>query len=79
MSVNCQYNKFSKLVTRQQQIAEISQLESLVSSSQDLMRKQTRLYMEKMDKLVMMDKDVEQMMTENKTLASKIKMMKKQL
>ena len=43
------------------------------------MRKQTRLYMEKMDKLVMMDKDVEQMMTENKTLASKIKMMKKQL
>ena len=66
-------------VTRQQQIAEISQLESLVSSSQDLMRKQTRLYIEKMDKLVMMDKDLEQMMTENKTLASRIKMMKKQL
>ena len=43
------------------------------------MRKQTRLYIEKMDKLVMMDKDVEQMMTENKKLANKIKMMKKQL
>jgi len=77
-SRRAQYSK-DITVTRQQQIAEISQLESLVSSSQDLMRKQTRLYMEKMDKLVMMDKDVEQMMTENKTLASKIKMMKKQL
>lgn len=77
-SRRAQYSK-DIAVTRQQQIAEISQLESLVSSSQDLMRKQTRLYIEKMDKLVMMDKDLEQMMTENKTLASRIKIMKKQL
>jgi len=77
-SRRAQYSK-DITVTRQQQVAEISQLESLVSSSQDLMRKQTRLYIEKMDRLVMMDKDIEQMMTENKTLATKIKIMKKQL
>jgi len=73
--------KYSKdmAVTKDQQESELSQLESLVSSSQELMRRQTKAYMEKMNTLVMIDRDIEQMMAENQNLSSKIKIMKKKL
>ena len=66
-------------VTREHQISEISQLENLVSSSQELVMKQTRMYIERMDKLVMMDKNIAQLMSDNQKLARKINMMKKKL
>ena len=66
-------------VTRENQISEISQLENLVSSSQELVMKLTRMYMERMDKLVMMDKNIAQLMSDNQKLARKINMMKKKL
>ena len=41
--------------------------------------KQTRMYIERMDKLVMMDKNIAQLMSDNQKLARKINMMKKKL
>ena len=41
--------------------------------------KLTRMYMERMDKLVMMDKNIAQLMSDNQKLARKINMMKKKL
>ena len=41
--------------------------------------KQTRMYMERMDKLVMMDNNIAQLMSDNQKLARKINMMKKKL
>jgi uncharacterized protein with PIN domain len=64
-------------VTKDHQTSELSQLESLVSSSQDLLRRQTRLYMERMSKQVIMDTDIEQLMAENQKLASEINLMKR--
>ena len=57
-------------------MSEISQLESLVSSSQELVRKQTRRYMEQMDKLVMSDTTIEQLMVDNKKLTEEINVIK---
>ena len=54
-------------------------MENLVSSYKEIVRKQTMMYMERMDKLVMMDTNIEQLMTDNKKLARKISTMKKKL
>ena len=63
-------------VSKEQHKSEISQLESLVESSQELVRKQTRRYMEQMDKLVMSDTTIEQLMVDNQKLTEEINVIK---
>ena len=58
--------------SRQQHIAELSQLESLVASSQELVRKQVRRYMDKMEKLVVSDNTVEKLIADSQTLSEEI-------
>jgi len=65
-------------VTRDRHTEEISQLESLVLSSQDLLKKQTRKYMEKVDKQVMADTNIKKLITDNQKLTEEIKVIKKQ-
>ena len=62
---------------KEHQISEISHLEYLVTSSQDLVRKQTKIFIERMDKLVMMDTTMEQSMTDNQVLTEHINLIKK--
>ena len=62
---------------REHQISDISQLESLVSTSQDLVRKHTREYMEKVDKLVKLDTTIKQLITDNQKLTEEINVIKK--
>ena len=62
---------------RGHQISDISQLESLVSTSQDLVRKHTREYMEKVDKLVKLDTTIKQLITDNQKLTEEINVIKK--
>ena len=76
MKLKTQNITFLFSATREQQMSEISQLESLVSSSQELVRKQTRRYMEQMDKLVMSDTTIEQLMVDNKKLTEEINVIK---
>ena len=53
---------------RENQISEISYLKYLVTSNQDLVRKQTKTFIEWMDNLATMDTTMEQLMTDNQKL-----------
>ena len=65
------------IVSREQHISEISQLESLVSSSQELVRKQIKRYMAQMEKLGMSDIMIEKLVADNQKLAEEINVIKK--
>ena len=57
-------------------MAEISQLESLVSSSQDLLRKQVKRYMDQMEKLGMSDRGIEKLISDNQKLIMELHVIK---
>ena len=66
-------------VTREQHILEISQLESLVFSSQELVRKQTRKYMDQVNKLTSSDAVLENLCQDNQTLMEQLKVIKERI
>jgi len=65
--------------TREQHMSEISQLESLVFTSQELVRKQTRKYMEQVDKLISSDAVLEKLCQDNQIIMEQLKEIKKKL
>ena len=60
-------------------MSEISQLESLVFTSQELVRKQTRKYMEQVDKLISSDAVLEKLCQDNQVIMEQLKEIKKKL
>ena len=60
-------------------MSEISQLESLVFTSQELVRKQTRKYMEQVDKLISSDAVLEKLCQDNQIIMEQLKEIKKKL
>jgi len=65
--------------TREQHISDISQLEYLVTSSQDLVRKQTRRYMEQIDSVIFSDNVLEKLYNDNQNTMDQLKEMKKKI
>jgi len=65
--------------TRKQHKSQITQLEGLVSSSQELVRKQTMKYKDQVDKLVKSDMIIEQLIVDNDILTGKLYSLKGQL
>ena len=61
---------------REHHMAEISQLEYLVSSSQELLRKQVKRYMDQMEELEMSDRVIEKLIEENQNLVEAIQEIK---
>jgi len=61
---------------REQHQVEMTQLEGLVNSSQALVTKQNRRFMEQMDKMVTADTVIEQLLTDNNLLALELRKMK---
>jgi len=59
-------------VMREQHEAEMSQLESLVSSSRGLLRKQNKRFLEQVDKLVLADSVIEQLLVDNDRLTNEL-------
>jgi len=62
--------------SRSQHLHEISQLEAMVSSSQDLVRRQTKKFTEQVDKLVMADTVIEQLIVDNHNLTVQLNRLK---
>ena len=48
------------------------QLESLVSSGQDMLRRQVKRFMDQMEQLDMSDRDIERLISDNKALTEEI-------
>lgn len=63
-------------VMREQHQTEMCQLEALVSSSQSLVRKQNRRFLEQVDKLVLADSVIEQLLVDNDRLTGEINRMR---
>ena len=63
-------------VKREQHAEEMAQLEALVSSSQALVTRQNRRFMEQMDKMVTADSVIEKLLVDNNHLTSELKKMK---
>ena len=63
-------------VKREQHAEEMAQLEALVNSSQALVTRQNRRFMEQMDKMVTADSVIEKLLVDNNHLTSELKMMK---
>ena len=61
---------------REHHMAEISQLEYLVASSQELLRKQVKRYMEEMEEMEMSDRVIEKLIDDNQKLADEIQVTK---
>jgi len=59
-------------VMREQHEAEMCQLESLVSSSRGLLRKQNKRFLEQVDKLVLADSVIEQLLVDNDRLTNEL-------
>merc|ERR550532_3952475 len=59
-------------VMREQHEAEMCQLESLVSSSRGLLRKQNKRFLEQVDKLVLADSVTEQLLVDNDRLTNEL-------
>ena len=55
----------------------MSQLESLVSTSQELLRKQVKRYMNKMERLAISDRHIEELISDNQKIAREIHVIKK--
>ena len=60
-------------------MAETSQLEYLVSPSQELLRKQVKRYMDQVEELEMTDRVIEKLIDDNKKLAEEIQVTKERL
>ena len=65
------------LALKGQHSTEISQLEGLVISSQELVRKQTRKYTEQMDKLVASDSLLNKLCSDNLNIMDQLREIKK--
>lgn len=63
-------------VRREQHTEEMVQLETLVNSSQALVTRQNRKFMEQMDKMVTADSVIERLLVDNNHLTSELKKMK---
>ena len=63
-------------VKREQHLEEMAQLEALVNSSQALVTRQNRRFMEQMDKMVTADSVIEKLLVDNNHLTSELKKMK---
>ena len=63
-------------VKREQHAEEMAQLEALVNSSQALVTRQNRRFMEQMDKMVKADSVIEKLLVDNNHLTSELKKMK---
>jgi len=63
-------------VKREQHAEEMAQLEALVNSSQALVTRQNRRFMEQMDKMVTADSVIEKLLVDNNHLTSELKKMK---
>ena len=61
---------------REQHAEEMAQLEALVTSSQALVTRQNRRFMEQMDKMVKADSVIEKLLVDNNHLTSELKKMK---
>ena len=61
---------------REHHMAETSQLEYLVSPSQELLRKQVKRYMDQMEELEMSDRVIEKLIEENQNLVEAIQEIK---
>ena len=61
---------------REHHMAEISQLQYLVSSSQELLRKQVKRYMDQVEELEMSDRVIEKLIDDNQKLADEIQVTK---
>ena len=61
---------------REHHMAETSQLEYLVASSQELLRKQVKRYMDQMEELEMSDRVIEKLIDDNQKLADEIQVTK---
>ena len=57
---------------REQHRAEMEQLEALVASSQGLVRRQNRRFLEQVDKLVLADSVIEQLLVDNDRLTERL-------
>ena len=57
-------------------MAEMLHLESLVSTSQELLRKQVKRYMDQMEKLDMSDREIEKLISDNQKLTMEIYVIK---
>jgi len=73
-----QKGQFHKILedTRKQHQSQISQLEGLVSSSKELVKKQTMKFKNNVDKLVMSDTIIEQLIVDNDNLTVKLNTLK---
>ena len=58
--------------TKKQHQSQILELEGLVASSQDMLRKQTLKFKEQVDKLVVSDTIIEQLIVDNDQLTSRL-------
>jgi hypothetical protein len=58
--------------TKKQHQSQILELEGLVSSIQDMLRKQTLRFKEQVDKLLVSDTIIEQLIVDNDQLTSKL-------
>merc|ERR1719289_283302 len=66
-------------VKREQHAEEMAQLEALVNSSQALVTRQNRRFIEQMDRMVSADHAIEQLLTENNSLTLELKKLKNKL
>ena len=62
--------------TREQHEQDLSQLESSVLTSQELVRKQTRSFMSKVDKQLKAETNLEQLIADNMKMAEEISLIK---
>ena len=65
------------LALKGQHATDISQLEALVISSQELVRKQTRKHAEQMDKLVSSDSLLDKLCSDNLNIMDQLREIKK--
>jgi len=65
--------------TKKQHQAQVLELESLIASSKDVLRQQTIKIKEQVDKLVMSDTIIEQLIVDNDQLTTKLINLKQSL
>ena len=65
--------------TKKQHQAQVLELESLIASSKDVLRQQTIKIKEQVDKLVMSDTIIEQLIDDNDQLTTKLVKLKQSL
>jgi L-lysine 2,3-aminomutase len=66
------YIVYARAGTREQHLAEIQQLESLVSAAREMAARQTRRFSQHMDKLSLADRVIRQLLSENEELLTSL-------